>query len=111
MPKKEKNPYTKYLQKELILRDQLAIDRTILANERTLLSYYGTGITLLVSSITLIKFFEFLLIEIAGFCLIPLSLLCMIVGYKRYVTMRSQIFTISTQSHILHAQQDNPTNR
>ncbi len=42
----------------LPLRDQLALDRTVLANERTLLAYLRTFIGLLASGAALWKLFE-----------------------------------------------------
>jgi len=39
------------------LRDHLAVERTILANKRTLLSYVRTAILLLGSGLTIIKLF------------------------------------------------------
>lgn len=43
--------------KELILRDYLAVDRTLLANESALLSYTRTSLTMLVAGVTLTHFF------------------------------------------------------
>jgi len=43
---------------ELILRDCLALDRTILANERTFLAYLRTAIMTFATGITLIKIFS-----------------------------------------------------
>ena len=42
--------------RELILRDILAIDRTVLANERTLLSYFRTMLALVAGGASLIHF-------------------------------------------------------
>lgn len=35
----EEEPYSRFDQEELIIRDYLAADRTVLANERTFLAY------------------------------------------------------------------------
>lgn len=45
-------------EKNTIMRDDLAIDRTKLANQRTLLAYIRTAIMLFASGITFIKFFS-----------------------------------------------------
>src|SRR4030095_4329956 len=42
------NPYVRFRGHTLSLNDYLAIDRTVLANERTLLSYTRTALTMLV---------------------------------------------------------------
>lgn len=71
--------------KQLILRDQLAIDRTRLANERTLLSWLRTALMMLVSGITLLKLFEGVLaLEVTGGVLIPVSFLMAAWGVRRY---------------------------
>ena len=48
--------YQRFRKDELILRDELAIDRTLLANERTLLAYLRGGLTLLLVGVTFIHF-------------------------------------------------------
>ncbi|MDO6387399.1 MULTISPECIES: YidH family protein [unclassified Uliginosibacterium] len=50
-------PYARFRQSELILRDELAIDRTLLANENTLLAYLRSAVTLAVGGATLLHFF------------------------------------------------------
>ena len=47
-------PYGGFRLPELILRDRLAIDRTVLANERTLLAYIRTALTLFLVGITFV---------------------------------------------------------
>jgi len=42
---------------ESILRDDLALDRTVMANERTLLSYMRTALFLLVTGLSPLKLF------------------------------------------------------
>lgn len=42
-----------FLKQELILRDYLAIERTILANEATFLAYIRTSLTIIVVGVTL----------------------------------------------------------
>lgn len=49
--------YHNFDQDEMILRDWLALDRTILANERTLLAYIRTSIALLATGGVIIKIF------------------------------------------------------
>ena len=78
--------------KNLILRDQLAIDRTRLANERTLLAWWRTALMMLVSGITLLKLFEGnIAIELIGGALIPVSLLTASWGTYRFWRTRASI--------------------
>jgi len=70
----------------LILRDVLALSRTRLANERTLLAWLRTALMLLVSGITLIKLFEGVKpLEILGAILIPVSMLVAALGARGYI--------------------------
>jgi len=50
-------PYSKINPNDMILRDHLAYDRTVLANERSLLAYIRTSITLLAAGGSLVKLF------------------------------------------------------
>ena len=77
---------------QLILRDVLAIDRTRLANERTLLAWVRTAVMLLVSGMTLLKLFEGIWpLETLGAILIPVALFAAAVGLRRYFQTRSLI--------------------
>lgn len=49
--------YRTYEGNDLALSDQLALDRTRLANERTFLAYLRAAILIAVSSVTIIKLF------------------------------------------------------
>ncbi|MGL4911655.1 MAG: DUF202 domain-containing protein [Romboutsia sp.] len=53
----EKTVYETYSQysENMILRDHLAVDRTLLANERTYLSYLRTVVSFIVAGLTLWK--------------------------------------------------------
>jgi putative membrane protein len=81
-----------YSNGKLILRDVLAVDRTRLANERTLLAWLRTALMELVSGITLIKLFEGMLVaEVAGFVLLPLGMITAVYGVRRFFHVRSLI--------------------
>jgi putative membrane protein len=70
---------------QLILRDVLAIDRTRLANERTLLAWVRTAVMLLVSGMTLMKLFAGVwFLEALGMALIPVALVTVALGLRRY---------------------------
>ncbi len=51
----QKKPY-EGIRGQLILRDHLAADRTILANERTFLAYIRTALTLFVAGLSFVHF-------------------------------------------------------
>ena len=59
-------PYTRFAGKETILRDELAIDRTVLANERTFLAYVRSALAFGVVGASCLKFFSSHIATIAG---------------------------------------------
>ncbi|MFP4330931.1 MAG: DUF202 domain-containing protein [Alkalispirochaetaceae bacterium] len=56
--KQRSNPYERFTYDEMILRDHLAVDRTILANERTFLAYARTFVALVLAGATVLRIFE-----------------------------------------------------
>jgi putative membrane protein len=81
----------------LILRDLLALDRTDLANEWTLLAYLRTALMSLISGVTLIKLFaDNAVMVIAGYALLPLALVVGIIGGLRFAGMRRRIHAART---------------
>ena len=88
---KLKNPYRNFTAKELILRDHLAIDRTVLSNEATLLSYIRTSLALVAAGATLIHFFVEFYIQFVGGILVVAGISILILGYRRYRKMDSLI--------------------
>ena len=49
-------PYARFSSANLILRDELAIDRTLLANERTLMAYLRAGVALIIAGASIMHF-------------------------------------------------------
>ena len=68
----------------MILRDHLALDRTILANERTLLAYLRTFIGVFSAGAAIIKFVDGSAATVIGFAFVVLSPLFLILGIYRY---------------------------
>ncbi len=69
------NSYTRFKNDALILRDELAIDRTVLANERTLMAYLRSAVSLLIAGV-------------------PVGLLTGILGITRYRHMAAAIAVV-----------------
>ncbi|MFH1079557.1 MAG: DUF202 domain-containing protein [Pseudomonadota bacterium] len=85
------NPYERFQREELILRDELAIDRTILANERTALAYFRSALTLVIVGVTLLHFFEKGILLYFGIIFIPCGLAVGGFGIMRYRKMNLSI--------------------
>ncbi|MBZ9778886.1 DUF202 domain-containing protein [Psychroflexus sp. CAK8W] len=77
----------------IILRDHLAMERTKLANERTLLSYLRSSLYLLLGGIGLVgireKLFEDL--KIVGYIAIGLSVVFLVVGIVRFIQLKRHL--------------------
>lgn len=96
--KMSKNLYQKFIEKKLPPADQLAAARSILANERTFLSYQRTAITLLIAGISFIKFFDIQILTVVGWIFVPSSLITMVLGTFRYLKMKDLIRNIEYQA-------------
>jgi putative membrane protein len=68
----------------LPLSDRLAISRTDLANERTLLAYVRTALALAAGGVGLVQIFTSPIVVALGWALIPASALVLIVGVARF---------------------------
>lgn len=76
----------------LILRDHLALDRTRLANERTLLAYIRTAFMLLVAGATALKLFiDTPGLVITAWLFIGLGAFVALFGTWRFVVVRRAI--------------------
>ena len=87
----ERSPYHAVSRDDLILRDRLAVDRTILANERTFLAYLRTALTLFIGGVSLVQFFETPWVQVAGWTMIPGGPVFVVWGIGRYVKMRRRL--------------------
>lgn len=85
------DPYARFAQKELILRDELAIDRTLLANERTLLAYLRSGLALIIAGISIVHFAARGWFMYVGIACVPLGVVTAIIGILRFRQMHARI--------------------
>ncbi len=73
---------------KLILRDYLAMQRTTLANERTLFSYIRTSLYLVIGGIGLLKLEDFQSLRWLGYVALGISALMIIYGLVRYLVLK-----------------------
>lgn len=71
-----------------ILCDPLATDRTILANERTMLAYIRTAVTVLVGGFSLISFFPAYYMKLVGWLSLIPAVYLFYLGAKRYYILK-----------------------
>lgn len=74
-----------------ILRDYLAIDRTRLANQRTLLAFLRTGLYLFVTALAVMKVDIFHELRSLGFVFIGLAVITIVVGVINFFKMKKKI--------------------
>jgi len=94
MPKpKIKNFYKEY-NDNMIIRDYLALDRTILANRRTLLSYVRTFIGLFGGGIGLVELLDNTVIMFVGYISMATSIPILIIGIIEYIKVKKSLSSI-----------------
>src|SRR5689334_47080 len=79
------------MNKDLVLREYLAIERTRLANETSLLAYIRTGLYFLVAGSTLGQVINSSFWKIIGTPLIVVGVAIMLLGIVRYFRLRRSI--------------------
>lgn len=90
--------YADFKPASLILRDHLAIDRTLLANERTLLAYLRSGVAMVMAGFTILHFLDHGWFWVVGAVCPPIGILAGTVGIWRYIRMHRAISLVRSQS-------------
>lgn len=102
----QESPYSRFATEQLILRDELAIDRTLLANERTLLAYLRSGVALGIAGVSIMHFGEHDWFRAVGILCVPVGIFTVIVGTLRYRRVHRTISRLRKQFQV--AQKANP---
>lgn len=76
---------------EIILRDYLALERTNLANQRTLLAYTRTSLYMLLGGIAFLQLSDFENIRWLGFVAIGLSAVLVVVGIIKFYIIKNRL--------------------
>ena len=87
------NPFKTRIIDEKLVREHLALERTKLANERTLLSYIRASIYLLISGLALLQIKEYQDISLmwVGYLSLLICVLFLIVGFSRYIALERKL--------------------
>lgn len=83
--------FDKTFKKDLVLREYLAIERTKMANYRTLLSFLRTGLYFLVAGSTLGQLIETTFWKYMGLPFMLIGILIVLVGIVSYLRSRRQL--------------------
>jgi len=89
--------YARFQHETLILRDELAIDRTLLANERTLLAYLRSGVALLIAGVSILHFSQENWFQAVGLACLPVGLLTSLFGAFRYRNLQRALTPLRMQ--------------
>ncbi|EKD26825.1 MAG: hypothetical protein ACD_79C00998G0003 [uncultured bacterium] len=90
--------YSRFDKTKLILRDELAIDRTLLANERTLLAYLRAGVALLIAGASIMHFSHEDWFLVLGIACLPTGIIIGAFGMVRFRNMNKAISLVRNQS-------------
>ena len=85
------DPYIEFNRDDMILRDWLALDRTVLANKRTFLAYARTSIALMALGIAFIELIEHRFFEISGFMLIAVGMGVFVIGLREFASTNRRL--------------------
>ncbi|HNW50213.1 MAG TPA: DUF202 domain-containing protein [Prolixibacteraceae bacterium] len=94
--KKNSQPFD--IKENIILRDYLALERTKLANERTLFSYIRTSLYLLLAGMTILQLKDFEVIHWIAFLSIGLSLIILTIGIWRFTKLNRELKSYYVQA-------------
>jgi putative membrane protein len=84
----------RFKKEDVILRDMLAMDRTILANERTVLAWLRTSMSMILGGISFIEFLDVLALFYVGWALIYSGLFVFVFGVGKYMKVRTQLHSM-----------------
>ena len=96
-------PYAEIDADEFTLRDRLAIERTLMSNERTVLAYGRTSLTLLAIGVTFLHFAPgagmFYILHILGFFFLTIGALVLSVGTLQFVRAKRRMNKMPIDRH------------
>lgn len=105
------NPFKTRIIDEKQLREHLALQRTKLANERTLLSYIKASLYLLIGGLALLQVKEYKGIDITwiGYLAFFFCVLFIVVGISRYIALERRLEKLLKPNNSLSP--ENPDNQ
>jgi putative membrane protein len=86
-----KNPFKSMPIDEKFIREHLALERTKLANERTLLSYTQAALYFLLGGLALFQLKEYVELRYIGYLALFFSGLFFIIGIWRYLSLKRKM--------------------
>ena len=97
-----KNVYSRFTPDQLTLRDELALDRTVLSNERTMLGYVRTALAFLVLGLSFLHFLQARYYHVAGYAFMAVAVFVLLVGILRFLQMCGELKHLRLTAARLH---------
>lgn len=85
---------------EPIIRDFMAIERPMMANERIFLSYVRKALGLVIAGVFCIEFFDNISMQLVGWAFIPSGFIAFGIGCRKYQKISSLIQGAKKARHI-----------
>lgn len=92
------------VKEKIILRDHLALQRTKLANERTLLMFVKSAIYLIIAGIAFLNMADFAHIAYFGIICLLMSVIILLIGVVKYLQLRKHLRKIYQNPDLFDAQ-------
>ncbi len=86
--------------KEPIIRDFMAIERPMMANELIFLSYVRKALGLVIAGVFCIDFFDNIFMQLVGWAFIPSGFIAFGIGCRKYQKISSLIQGAGKDRHI-----------
>ncbi|MDT0641504.1 DUF202 domain-containing protein [Zunongwangia sp. F363] len=85
------NPFKTRIIDEKLIREHLALERTKLANERTVLSYIRASLYLLIGGLALLQIKEYEHVKWLGYLSLFICVVFITVGISRYIALERKL--------------------
>lgn len=79
---------------ENLIREHLALERTKLANERTLLSYIRSSLYLFIGGLAILQIKEYEHVQWLGYLSLVICVIFISIGVYRYIHLNRKLFTL-----------------
>lgn len=88
------NPFKTRMIDENLIREHLALERTKLANERTLLSYIRSSLYLFIGGLAILQIKEYEHVQWLGYLSLIICVIFISIGVYRYIHLNRKLYKL-----------------
>lgn len=88
------NPFKTRMIDESLIREHLALERTKLANERTLLSYIRSSLYLFIGGLAILQIKEYSHVQWLGYLSLFICVIFISIGVYRYIHLNRKLYKL-----------------